>query len=101
MFYSEHPITYNRDKGSWFVPLDFLFVRSTNRSVQLPIGGAFKLGNPARPSHDYIVLIAVADTSSQQPNVTWHAWTQPRWRQETAPPPQPKESQLLPSPCAG
>lgn len=54
-FYPENPITYNQNNGSWFVPLDFLFVKAVSKSFHFGIGGAFKLGNPSNPSYDYIV----------------------------------------------
>lgn len=53
--YPENPITYNQNNGSWFVPLDFLFVKAVSKSFHFGIGGAFKLGNPSNPSYDYIV----------------------------------------------
>lgn len=53
--YPENPITYNQNSGSWFVPLDFLFVKNVSKGFQFGIGGAAKLGNPANPSYDYIV----------------------------------------------
>ena len=55
VFYPEHPITYDHDKGSWFVPLDLLFVHSASERIRFAIGGAFKLRNPASPSYNYIV----------------------------------------------
>jgi hypothetical protein len=53
--YPENPITYNRINGSWFVPLDFLFVNRLSKNSEIGIGGAFKLNNPVNPSYDYII----------------------------------------------
>jgi hypothetical protein len=54
-FWPENPITYNHNNGSWFVPLDFLFVNRLAKTMEFGIGGAVKLGNPSNPSYDYIV----------------------------------------------
>lgn len=53
--YPENPITYNQNNGTWFVPLDLLFVHRLSKDVEFGIGGAFKLGSPSNPSYDYIV----------------------------------------------
>ena len=54
-FYPENPITYNQNSRAWFVPLDFMFVRSVSKTFEFGIGGAFKLGNPSSPSYDYLI----------------------------------------------
>jgi hypothetical protein len=54
-FWPENPITYNHNDGSWFVPLDFMFVNRLAKNMEFGIGGAVKLGNPSKPSYDYIV----------------------------------------------
>ena len=54
-FYPENPIVYNQNTRDWFVPLDFLFVRSVSKTFQFGIGGAFKMGNPANPNYDYLI----------------------------------------------
>lgn len=53
--YPENPIVFNNNTNSWFVPLDFLFVKEWSKTFHFGIGGAFKLGSPANPSYDYIV----------------------------------------------
>lgn len=53
--YPENPITYNNNTDAWFVPFDFMFVHQTSKSLHFGIGGAFKLGNPAKPSYDYLI----------------------------------------------
>ena len=53
--YPENAIVYNQNSGTWFVPLDFMFVRTVGKSLQFGIGGAAKLGNPTKPNYDYII----------------------------------------------
>lgn len=53
--YPENPIVYNQNTKAWFVPLDFMFVRNVGKKFQFGIGGAAKLGNPAKPNYDYII----------------------------------------------
>lgn len=53
--YPENPITYDRNSGQWFVPLDFMMVRRVSKTFEFGIGAAVKLGNPSNPSYDYII----------------------------------------------
>lgn len=53
--YPENPIVYNNNTDAWFVPLDFMFVHQASKNLQLGIGGAFKLGDPAKPNYDYLI----------------------------------------------
>lgn len=53
--YPENPITYNRNNGQWFMPLDLMVLHRVNRDFEFGIGAAVKLGNPANPSYDYVI----------------------------------------------
>ncbi len=55
VFYPENPIVYNNNTNAWFVPLDFMFMHQTSKNLQFGIGGAYKLGDPANPSYDYLI----------------------------------------------
>lgn len=55
LLYPDNPITYNHQKGTWFVPLDLMLARKVDRTLEFGIGGAVKLGHPSDPSYRYIV----------------------------------------------
>ena len=55
LLYPDNPITYNEQKNAWFVPLDLMFARRIDRTLEVGVGGAWKLGNPSDPSYRYII----------------------------------------------
>ncbi len=54
-FYPENPITYSEQSRTWFVPLDLMLAHKLDKSLELGIGGAWKLGNPSDASYRYII----------------------------------------------
>lgn len=55
LLYPDNPITYNRQNGTWFVPLDLMLARKVDRTLEFGIGGAVKLGHPSDPSYRYVI----------------------------------------------
>jgi hypothetical protein len=55
LLYPDNPITYNEQKGTWFVPFDFMFARKVDRTWEYGLGGAWKLGHPSDPSVRYLI----------------------------------------------
>ena len=54
-FYPENPISYNARSHTWVVPLDLLFVKTFDKTIQLGIGGAVNLNQNDPSSYRYIV----------------------------------------------
>ena len=55
LLYPDNPITYNEQKNTWFVPLDLMLARRIDKTLEVGVGGAWKLGNPSDPSYRYII----------------------------------------------
>lgn len=54
-FYGENPITYNRNTGRWFAPLDMLLIFRATDNLEFAFGGATKIGDPAGATYDHII----------------------------------------------
>ncbi len=54
-FYGENPITYNRNTGRWFAPLDMLLIFRATDNLEFAFGGATKIGDPAGAIYDHII----------------------------------------------
>ena len=54
-FYGENPITYNRNTGRWFAPLDMLLIFRATDTLEFAFGGATRIGDPAGATYDHII----------------------------------------------
>jgi hypothetical protein len=55
LLWPENPIQYNREKRTWFVPLDILVAVPLAGRWQFGVGGAYALGSPRDPPYRWIV----------------------------------------------